>query len=210
MSRNPNQEYYDHGGDYYDGQYHHGATVNSYHNADQYYSQPYDDYGELYNGFVPAIFIHKKHNLMNLAGLVRSQPIHILTITFLKATGMARTMSTMIGATMRLLRRIISGTVVLKTTILKARVEQIKMQRHSVISPTTNTMVTVKMRRVELVTTTMHPLKSHTAQRATLDGRLPPMKDHMILFLICRGSYTQLGPQTLTFHSRRRRLKISS
>jgi hypothetical protein len=83
---------------------------------------------------------------MNLTGLVRGQPTHTLTIPFLEETGMARTMSTMIGTTMRLLRRIISGTVVLKTTTPKARVEQTKMQRHSVISPTTNTMVTVTMR----------------------------------------------------------------
>jgi hypothetical protein len=146
MSKNHNQEYYDHGANYYDGQYHQGPAGYGDHNADQYYGQPYDDYGELYNGFVLAIFIHKKHNLMNLTGLVKGQLTHTLTIPFLKATGMAKTMSTMIGTTMRLLRRIISGTVVLKTTTAKARVEQTKMQRHSVISPTTNTTVTVKMR----------------------------------------------------------------
>ena len=146
MSNDRDQEYYDHGANYYDGQYHHGPAGYNDHNADQYYGQPYDDYGEIYNGFVLAIFIHKKHNLMNLTGLIRGQPIHTLVIPLLKATGMARTTSTMIGTTMRLLRRIISGTTVLKTTTPKARFGQTKMQRHSVISPMTNTMVTMKMR----------------------------------------------------------------
>jgi len=210
MSNNRNQGYYDHGADYYDGQYHHGPAGYSDHNTDQYYDQPHHDYGELYNGFVLAMFIYKKRSLMDLTGLIRGQPTHTLMIPFLMETGMARMTSTIIGSTMKLLRRIISGTVVLKTTTPKARVEQTKIQRHSVISPTTNTMVTVKMRRLELITATILPPKSLTAQRATLDGPLRRMKGHMALFLICRGSYTQLGPRTLTSHSRRRRSKISS
>jgi hypothetical protein len=54
MSNNRNQGYYDHGADYYDGQYHHGPAGYSDHNTDQYYDQPHHDYGELYNGFVLA------------------------------------------------------------------------------------------------------------------------------------------------------------
>jgi hypothetical protein len=59
---------------YYDGQYHYDPAGNSDYNVDQYYGQPYDDYGELYNGFVLVISIHKKHNLMNLTGLVKGRP----------------------------------------------------------------------------------------------------------------------------------------